>query len=282
MDPTNPQTYKTLEQHAEDTEKLTAFRKAIGIHDPILCDHCHEEVGYKNTGIYKQVIQEERKSGIIYYTSSFFINLCLLLQLLIATALTVLGACNGPSRWVTYFSIANFVIACILGYAKLQDFPNRPGQLHTALIKVREYIEQREREFYYPAAESAVSAEVKTIVEMHNLAVQTGQKKGPSAYKMMLSHALVLVKSTSKRSVDKMTSSNRRNTESAPMTSENVRPLSYGTNMLSSLSGKNKLSSLTGKNMLSSLTGWFKSKEASLRDTGQQAEASNHQAGANV
>lgn len=81
-----------------------------------------------------------------YKFASVLINGCLGVQLVAAATLTALGAGNGSRGLVTVFGAINTVIAGFLTYLKGSGLPNRLKYFQHEWGKVREYIEQRERD----------------------------------------------------------------------------------------------------------------------------------------
>ena len=78
-----------------------------------------------NTGIYATVVDKEIKSKKSYKYFSLLINSCLGLQILVAAALTALGASNGSHATVTVFGAINTAIAGFLTYLNGSGLPNR-------------------------------------------------------------------------------------------------------------------------------------------------------------
>lgn len=78
-----------------------------------------------NLGIYARVVHNERdaKRGFKYF--SWLINGCLGLQIVVAAALTALGAAGGSRGAVTVFGAINTVFAGILTFLRGSGLPNR-------------------------------------------------------------------------------------------------------------------------------------------------------------
>ncbi|GIZ48710.1 hypothetical protein CKM354_001176000 [Cercospora kikuchii] len=122
-----------------------------------------------NLGIYSTVCDAEIKSKRQYKSQSRLINVCLGLQLVVAAALTALGAADGNRAAVTVFGAINTVIAGFLTYLKGSGLPNRLKYYQHEWAKVREYIEQRERDFSFGLlGHQHVLAEVETVREMYD------------------------------------------------------------------------------------------------------------------
>lgn len=110
------------------------------------------------------------------------INACLFLQIVFASALTALGAANGSHTPIVIFGAANTVVAGILSFTKGQGLPNRLQQYQHTLRKVREYIEQRERDFSQLGCKLDLNNEIRIIVEMYETARQNDENNDPSTY----------------------------------------------------------------------------------------------------
>src|SRR5690242_20098298 len=103
-----------------------------------------------NVGIYNRVCHREAAAKRGFKFASLFINGCLGLQVIVAAALTAMGAANSNHVSITAFGAINTVIAGILTYLKGSGLPNRIRWAENEWKKVREYIEQRERDFSRP------------------------------------------------------------------------------------------------------------------------------------
>ena len=172
-----------LEQHAGRTDQLNAYREAVGIHD--LIDTSVRPAGRvrQNVGVYKRVIREESKAKFQYYTTAILIDSCLLLQVIFAAALTALGASESSHIIITIFGAINTVLAGILSFTKGQGLPNRLRLYQGNMRKVREYIEQRERDFHQPYCKLNLDHEIETVIELYTLARQNDEDMNPNTYK---------------------------------------------------------------------------------------------------
>ncbi|KAH7397806.1 hypothetical protein BKA64DRAFT_708484 [Cadophora sp. MPI-SDFR-AT-0126] len=117
-----------------------------------------------NLGIYARVIHNEQTAKVGYKYFSWLINGCLGLQIVVAAALTALGAAGGSRGAVTVFGAINTVFAGILTFLKGSGLPNRFKYYQTEWRRVREFIEQRERDFSRPDCDLDVHA-VAALVE---------------------------------------------------------------------------------------------------------------------
>lgn len=120
-----------------------------------------------NLGIYNRVCHREQEAKRGYKFSSILINGCLGTQLVVAAALTAMGAANTNSAAVTAFGSINTVIAGLLTYLKGSGLPMRLRYYENEWKKVREYIEQRERDFCRPNCPLNVYDVVRIIEAMY-------------------------------------------------------------------------------------------------------------------
>ena len=172
---------RDLEQ-AGNTDRLSVFREQIGISDVIELGPRASRRPVPNIGIYNRVATEEHKAKLQYYASALVINACLLSQVVFASALTALGAGNGSHTQITALGAANTVIAAILTFTKGSGLPNRLRQYQCTLRKVREYIEQRERDFAQLDCQLDLEHEMKIIKGMYEQARQNDENNDPGTY----------------------------------------------------------------------------------------------------
>lgn len=155
-------------------DKLRTFRNLIGIHS-LPPDPRHPTRPAENQGTYKRLVDAEVKARIQYYFSSSLINTCLLAQIVIAAALTALGAANASHIAITILGSANTVIAGGMTYLKGQGLPERLMQYANGLRKVREYLEERERQFMQPDCPLDVDQETRIILRMYEAVRQKAE-----------------------------------------------------------------------------------------------------------
>lgn len=154
-------------------DKLLVFRSLTGIDTvPTLSSSGHASRVAPNLGIYPRVVQAERSSGRGYRFFNIAVNGCLGAQIIVAAALTALGAANGSRTAVTAFGAINTIIAGLLTYLKGTGLPNRLKYVEDEFKAVREYIEQREREFCLADCPLNPQEEVQIIDEMYHSAKQ--------------------------------------------------------------------------------------------------------------
>ena len=165
-----------------NAQKLNRFRERVGIIDVIDLGSRAKGRPAPNVGICKRIASEERKAKFEYYACALLINACLLAQVIFASALTALGAGHGSHNQITGLGAANTVIAAILTFTKGSGLPNSLRQYQQLLRKVREYIEQRERDFAQSDCKLCVDLEMQRIKEMYDEARQIHENNDPSTY----------------------------------------------------------------------------------------------------
>ena len=155
-------------------DKLKIFRNVVGIHS-VPAEPGHERRPAENQGTYKRLVDAEIKARLQYYFSSSIINICLLAQIVIAAALTALGAANASHTAIMILGSANTVIAGGMTYLKGQGLPERLMQYANGLRKVREYLEERERQFMRPDCKLDVDQEARVILRMYEAVRQKAE-----------------------------------------------------------------------------------------------------------
>lgn len=169
----------------EAMHQLNAFRHMVGIHSTkgfvssgimpkasLFSDNTQVNLHFEgraapNVGIYNRVCHRERQAKRGYKFAAIFINGCLGLQIIVAAALTAMGAANSNHVGITAFGAINTVIAGILTYLKGSGLPNRIRFYEQQWKKVREFIEQRERDFSRPDCQLDVNEVVSAIEAMY-------------------------------------------------------------------------------------------------------------------
>ena len=165
-----------------NAQKLNRFRERVGIIDVIDLGSRAKRRPAPNVGIYKRITSEERKAKLEYYACALLINACLLAQVVFASALTALGAGHGSHNQITGLGAANTAIAAILTFTKGSGLPNSLRQYQQLLRKVREYIEQKERDFAQSDCKLSVDLEMQRIKGMYEEARQIHENNDPSTY----------------------------------------------------------------------------------------------------
>ena len=171
---------------------VSDFRIAIGIHNKkSLTDPSARPVTDRgiyarpviNRGIYRRVFKAERNASRQYKIFATLINSALGLQIVIASALTALGASGAHSRAaVTIFGAINTILAGFLTFLKGSGLPNRLLYVHNEWSKVREYIEQRERDFLLAMDDISLSDEIAVIESMYENVQKDIEANTPDSY----------------------------------------------------------------------------------------------------
>ena len=185
LESTSPKPTLTFDRDLEkagSTDRLSIFREQVGISDVVELGPRASRRPAPNIGIYNRVAIEEHKAKLQYYASALVINACLLSQVIFASALTALGAGQGSHTQITVLGAANTVIAAILTFTKGSGLPNRLRQYQCTLRKVREYIEQRERDFAQLECRLDIDHEVHVIKGMYEQARQNDEDNDPGTY----------------------------------------------------------------------------------------------------
>ena len=152
-------------------DSLTLFRHITGIiSDPSMV-HTHLDEGGRaapNLGIYARVVHNEQDAKRGYKRFSWLINSCLGLQIIVAAALTAMGAAGASHSAVTAFGAINTVIAGLLTFLKGSGLPNRLKYYQSEWKRVREFIEQRERDFSRPGCDLDVYGVINIVERMYD------------------------------------------------------------------------------------------------------------------
>jgi len=149
-------------------DKLLIFRALTGIDSvPALTSGGHLLRTAPNVGIYTRVVNNETKSARAYVFFHWMINTCLGIQIIVAAAVTALGAATGPHSAVTAFGAINTIMAGILTYLRGSGLPDRLKAYQNKWKNIREYIEQREREFCLIGCDLDVQEEVFIVESMY-------------------------------------------------------------------------------------------------------------------
>lgn len=149
-------------------DKLRVFRALTGIDSvPALTHGGHLLRTGPNVGIYTRVISNETKAARGFRFFNFLINTCLGIQIVVAAAVTALGAASGPHSAVTAFGAINTIMAGVLTYLRGSGLPDRLKAAQNKWKSIREYIEQREREFCLVGCDLNVQEEIFVVESMY-------------------------------------------------------------------------------------------------------------------
>ncbi|KAI1465760.1 uncharacterized protein F4812DRAFT_111126 [Daldinia caldariorum] len=165
---------------------LLLFRLMVGIStSPYLGYSESSPVGTRpaaNIGIYARVVHSEQKSKDRYKVFSILINACYFLQIVVAASLTAMGAAGVSHGAVTTFGAINTIIAGLLTFLKGSGLPARLKYYGNEWKKIREFIEQRERDFSRTGCTLDVYEVVATIDRMYNNTKQEIEMNTPDGY----------------------------------------------------------------------------------------------------
>jgi hypothetical protein len=184
----------------EQNTKLATFRHMVGIyntkdlsttyghrigmripnlsHNNLQCD----SRAAPNPGIYNRVCHREAKAKRGFKLASLLINSCLGIQIVVAAALTAMGAADTNRSAITLFGAINTCIAGILTYLKGSGLPNRIRWYENEWKKVREYIEQRERDFARADCRLDVNQILQVVEAMYEEVKSDIQNNTPQMY----------------------------------------------------------------------------------------------------
>ena len=176
-----PRSQKPLQAPGRNVQ-LTIYREIVGIDPAPALGHGDAKRSAQNKGLYKRTCQAESKARYQYYICAATFNTCFLLQIVVAAALTAIGAANGPHMAVTVLGAVNTVIAGMLTYLKGQGLPNRLRRYQSELRKVREYIEERERDFSRADCQLDLDNEIAIIYRMYEAVRQNNEDNFPDNY----------------------------------------------------------------------------------------------------
>lgn len=152
-------------------DQLNLFRHLTGITSHSSMVHSHLGGGGRaapNLGIYARVVHNEQDAKRGYTRYSWLINSCLGIQIIVAAALTAMGAAGASHSAVTAFGAINTVIAGLLTFLKGSGLPNRLKYYQAEWKRIREFIEQRERDFSRPGCDLDVYAVVDIVEKMYD------------------------------------------------------------------------------------------------------------------
>ncbi|KAL9004135.1 MAG: hypothetical protein Q9188_003033 [Gyalolechia gomerana] len=152
-----------------------------------------------NLGIYARIIAEEKTARFQFYFAASVINTCYFGQIVVAAALTALGASSANHIVITVLGALNTVIAGILTYLKGQGLPNRLRQYWNGLRKCREFIEEKERECAAEGWEEEgmdIEHEIDVMVKMYHDVRQTAEDNTPDTYLPTQGHSASLLSRT--------------------------------------------------------------------------------------
>lgn len=160
-------------------ERLALFRTLVGIQSAnVESEHTRLD---PNVGIHKRVVKTLWERRIQYYSAASFINLCLFAQIILGAALTALGAASGSHISIAVLASFNTIIAGVMTYLKGQGLPDRLREDANELRRVREYLEQVERQLMAEDAKVLPEREARLIHHMYNEVRKNAEKNYPNS-----------------------------------------------------------------------------------------------------
>lgn len=186
-DPEDPDRLRIINERVPKGDRQAIFRRLTGIDSARAHEQNKQYLNRPapNQGIYKHVVDEEKAARKEYVIFSRLINGCLGLQIIVAAALTALGAGNGPHAVVTIFGAINTVIAGFLTYLKGSGLPHRTKFFQNQWSQLRDFIEQRERDFGCQDCDLDVYAQVKIVEDMYKEVKAEIEANTPDGYMSM-------------------------------------------------------------------------------------------------
>lgn len=145
----------------------------------------------KNKGTYEQLVHSQRKCRSQYYTTASIINIALFAQLLIAAVVTAVSASDGPRLAITILGAINTVLAGSLTWVKGQGIPDRLIAYANELRRVREHIENLERQYEQRLDfRLDVESEAKNIYTMYDNARKSAENAYVGTFKSIKTSVL--------------------------------------------------------------------------------------------
>ncbi|KAI1764547.1 hypothetical protein GGR53DRAFT_520267 [Hypoxylon sp. FL1150] len=179
--PPGHRSYRVTEE-----DPLVLFRLMVGIStSPYLGYSQSSPVGTRaapNIGIYSRVIHAEQKAKDSFKVYSILINVCYFLQIVVAASITAMGAAGVSHGAVTAFGAINTIIAGLLTFLKGSGLPGRFKYYGHEWKKIREFIEQRERDFSRAGCTLDVFEVVAAVDRMYNNTKREIEMNTPNNY----------------------------------------------------------------------------------------------------
>ncbi|MCJ1229561.1 hypothetical protein MMC12_006228 [Toensbergia leucococca] len=166
----------------EPPPRLIKFRNLTGIHTPDSLVVTNPPRPARNLGIYARIVSEETKASYQYHFMATIIEVSFLSQIVVAATLTALSAASVSHIVIAILGSVNTVIAGLQTYLKGQGLPNRIRQYQFGLRKLREHIENREREFSDEECKLDVDTVIADVSAMYAAVRQTAEDNTPDTY----------------------------------------------------------------------------------------------------
>lgn len=176
-------TVKTIDPNAliPHEDKLLIFRTLTGIDTvPVVTTHGHEIRSAPNLGIYNRVTKSETEAHERHRRLNLLSKLLYCLQIIVGAALTALSAAKGSYRALTGLAVINTISAGLVTFFKASDIPDKYKHDEAEWRKIREYVEQRERELCLASNNLDVYHEVRVVEDMYRRIKAGIEAKGNS------------------------------------------------------------------------------------------------------
>ena len=178
-----PSHIHTTRHRVAGDDALALFRLTLGIMTaPHLGFSGSAHRPANNIGLYARVVHSEHTAKHNYKVFSAILNACYFLQIIVAAALTALGAANADNKAITAFGSINTVLAGFLAYLKGSGYPSRLKYYANEWKKIREFIEHRERDFSLEGCTLDVYEVVETVREMYDTTKREIEMNTPDSY----------------------------------------------------------------------------------------------------
>jgi hypothetical protein len=173
---------RMFEKPVPTEDKLAVFQRLVGIDSSQLLIPSGARRPAMNLGLYARIVRSQVQGRRYYKVYSLIINCCLGIQLVVAATLTALGASQGSASAVAGLGAINTIIAGFLTYLKGSGMPNRLRYYESEWRKLREYIEQRERDFQRQYCSLDPVEEARIVEEMYNRVREDIELNAPDSY----------------------------------------------------------------------------------------------------
>jgi SMODS and SLOG-associating 2TM effector domain len=145
----------------------------------------------KNKSTYEQLVHAQSKCRAEYYTTASLINFALGAQIVLAAAVTAISAASGPKTAITILGACNTVLAGSLTWVKGQGLPDRLLKYANELRRVREHIEDLERQYEArPDFRLDVEEAADKIYTMYDNARKNAESEYSGTFKTLSTEAL--------------------------------------------------------------------------------------------
>lgn len=124
-------------EHESSLDRLKAYREAAGITDTSGSAAKELKRSASDAPVYRQILKAEKRARLQYYAAASLISSCLILQIMVAIAVTSLGAADGSRNAISGLGAVNTVLACLLAFFRDRGVPISLKKNQNSLRKVR-------------------------------------------------------------------------------------------------------------------------------------------------